>query len=436
MSRNFLKNDALSFFNKYGPIFRVLIPFGSNGFVFISDPAMVKTVWNDPASMRPIILKRSAAEYFGAESYFITDGEESNVMRKFFQKGFNFESLHNIFPGLHHSIQILLTKLDKFAETQEPAPLHVEISRFALDNNGILSFGYAFGTEQGDFDTCMKDIWAHITTRSLFPFAYWNYITTPEIRKYKLAIAKFRSSLQSMIDDKKKKGFEESDRDFLSMMLNAQSTGEFKFTDKQIMDQCFTFLNAGTDTLSSSLSSMIYLISINPEVEAKIIEELDSIIEDDRLPTWDDINKLRYCNNVIKEVLRVFSPVAGTSRLTSKDVKVGDYIIPKGYEVVLSIHAIHHSSKYYKNPEKFDPDRWNDDKESGEKTSMYSWLPFTVGPRNCQGNKYATVELKVILASLYKRYKFRLVPDQEIRLQDALILRLDSLVMFVEPRKK
>jgi len=180
---------------------------------------------------------------------------------------------------------------------------------------------------------------------------------------------------------------------------------------------------------------MLYLIAINAEVEEKILEELDRIIEDDRLPTWDDINKLRYCTNVIKEVLRLIPPVTGVGRSLSKDIKVGDYIIPKNYEVVLPIYAIHHDPVVYPNPYKFNPDRWNDDNETGEKVNTaYTWLPFTVGPRNCQGNKYAMVELKVIMATLYKRYKFRIVPDQHISLTDAIILRLDSLMMFVESR--
>jgi len=129
-------------------------------------------------------------------------------------------------------------------------------------------------------------------------------------------------------------------------------------------------------------------------------------------------------------------------RKLTHPLTLGKYTVPAGWEVGCPIFAVHHSPKYYKDPERFIPERWDTQKMESEKDSQsmydiqnnYLWMPFTAGPRNCQGNKLALVELKLALASLYSNFQFRLKAHQDLAFHDSVIVRLDSLYMFVNPR--
>lgn len=117
-----------------------------------------------------------------------------------------------------------------------------------------ISFGMPFGAETGEFDNAMADIWKHITTRMRSVVPWWKLFHTqgililpfflinfPESRKYEHALKQFRDKIKYFISEKRRTGVSEDDRDFLSMMLRAQESGEVQFTDKQIIDQVKKF---------------------------------------------------------------------------------------------------------------------------------------------------------------------------------------------------
>ena len=114
-----------------------------NHFISFSNPDDIKKVFNDPTTNRPNDIL-CTHEYFGAESYFLTDGEEWSNMRKFFQKGFHTENLQQIVPKIHVGISNLLKKMENLLNSSDPAMMHIEMQRFALDNNGMISFSTCF----------------------------------------------------------------------------------------------------------------------------------------------------------------------------------------------------------------------------------------------------------------------------------------------------
>jgi len=428
--------NAANAHREFGDTIKIELPVfvrRTFGVILTTSPEFIKQIWNDSTTARPTLLN-SATEYFGSESYFITDGEMWSSMRNFFKSGFSFENIQLMLPKLETSINVLLQNVEKHIDKDEPAPMHLHISRFALDNDSILSYGMPMGAQSGKFDGLFDDIWFHITNRIKSVVPYWKFYETEEKKKYDYALKVFREAITSIIATRRKQGVQETDRDFLSMMLRAQESGEFQFTEKQIVDQCFTFLNGGTDTLSSTITSMVYLLSINPEVEQKVIEEVDAVLGDRLFPDWEDMNKLKYCGYVIKEVLRMFPPASTFARKLTKTTTLGDYVIPPDkYDITVSIYALHHDPKHYPAPFKFDPERWSD--ERMKNPNPYIWMPFTAGPRNCQGHKLALTELKAVLSSLYRQYYFRLAPDQVIRIEDSAVMRIPELLMFPYRRK-
>ena len=103
------------------------------------------------------------------------------------------------------------------------------------------------------------------------------------------------------------------------------------------------------------------------------------------------------------------------------DDRVGDLVIPQGSTVVVFIYGVHHSPRYWDDPERFDPERFT--KENEKLHAPLTWLPFGAGPRGCIGGNYATLQIFMILSVLLRRYEFELVPGQTIEARPMVILR-------------
>lgn len=118
-------------------------------------------------------------------------------------------------------------------------------------------------------------------------------------------------------------------------------------------------------------------------------------------------NNLNYAENVIRETLRLFPILSGAHKKCTEDIRIGDVFIPANVSVVTLIYANHHNSKYFENPEMFDPDRW--DKEiSSEDRNPLAYQPFSAGLRNCIGQKYAVLELKIVMIKLLREFEIDL----------------------------
>jgi len=124
---------------------------------------------------------------------------------------------------------------------------------------------------------------------------------------------------------------------------------------------------------------------------------------------------------VMKESLRYYPPVAYVLRNTVVEDVVQGYTIPKGMMVIVSPYAIHHNPKYYDNPDIFDPEHFTE--ENSKDRHPYAWIPFLAGDRNCIGMKFAMLEFKVIMAMLFQRYEFSLVPGQKIERRSGVTMR-------------
>jgi len=129
--------------------------------------------------------------------------------------------------------------------------------------------------------------------------------------------------------------------------------------------------------------------------------EILEVVGPDRLPTVEDLDKMKYLNKVFKESLRIRPPVPQVTRVTEEDTELGGYIIPKGTACVPSIYALHHLPNLWDEPEVFNPERWEDDE-----TQFGAYIPFLLGSRNCVGSRFATLEVKSVLCMVLRKYKF------------------------------
>jgi len=193
---------------------------------------------------------------------------------------------------------------------------------------------------------------------------------------------------------------------FLDMLLY-MSENLTKLSIENIQEEVDTFMFEGHDTTAAAMNFAIHLIGANRDVQAKVHEEIDRVFGGDRQRdvTIDDLKELKYLENCVKEALRLFPSVPMFGRAIGEDMKVDDLTIPKGTTVVAMTSILHHNPDVFEDPEKFDPDRFLLENSRGR--HPYSYIPFSAGPRNCIGQKFALMEEKVVLAHVFRNFEVK-----------------------------
>jgi len=256
------------------------------------------------------------------------------------------------------------------------------------------------------------------------------WIPTPAELRRRKAIRAMDKLIYRIIEERQAGGADTGD--LLSMLVAARDENGEPMDKRQIRDEAVTLFLAGHETTANALNWTWVLLSQNPEIEAKLHEEIDRVLAG-RLPTLADLEHLPYTERVIKESMRLYPPVWSVGRVAIKDVQIGDYLISKDMRVAINTYIPHHSPEFWDEPERFDPERFSPERESS--IPRYAYLPFGGGPRVCIGNHFAMMEAKLILATIASRYTLRLAPGQKVGMAARITINPDGgLPMTVQAR--
>ncbi|HEX4900729.1 MAG TPA: cytochrome P450, partial [Pyrinomonadaceae bacterium] len=242
----------------------------------------------------------------------------------------------------------------------------------------------------------------------------------PQTRRFDLAKERLDSIIYRLIEERRLSG--EDRGDLLSMLLLAQDPEEqgSRMTDEQLRDEAMTIFLAGHETTANALTWTWYLLSQHPEVEAICHQEIDRVVGSG-LPDLDSISNLPYTEKVLLESMRMFPPAWALGRMALNDCEIGGYLVPKGSLVLMSQYVMHHDSRYFPEPDRFDPERWAP--ELREARPQFSYFPFGGGPRRCIGEGFAWSEGILLLATLARHWQMRLVANHPVELRPVITLR-------------
>jgi cytochrome P450 len=242
----------------------------------------------------------------------------------------------------------------------------------------------------------------------------------PPRRRFERARARLDRVIYRIIEERRREGRDRGD--LLSTLLHAvdEEGDRTGMTDEQLRDEAMTIFLAGHETTANALAWTWYLLSQNPEAEAKLHVELDGVLQG-RPPTVEDYARLRFTEMVVAESMRLYPPAWAVGRLALEDHEVGGYLIPRGSLVLVSQYVMHRDPRYWPEPERFDPERFTPEAKAAR--PQFAYFPFGGGPRRCIGEGFAWMEAVLILAALARRWRLRLPPGAVVPTEPRITLR-------------
>jgi cytochrome P450 len=211
--------------------------------------------------------------------------------------------------------------------------------------------------------------------------------------------------------------------DFLSMYMHATDKQGVAFSDDELLDELITLIVAGFETSANTLNWVWYLLAGHPDVEEKVIAESRKLIPNVSAVSAETLADMVYTQQVLEETLRLFPPVWLFTRRSREDDELEDFDVPEDTDIYLSPFILHRTAEFWPEPERFDPDRFADDK-SAKKERPY--FPFSLGPRRCLGEYFSFLEMKVHLGLLLPRFRMMRVDNEDPGLELAVNLRSAS----------
>jgi cytochrome P450 len=225
-------------------------------------------------------------------------------------------------------------------------------------------------------------------------------IPIPGNRRYRKALEWLDREVDRIIRERRASGL--GGDDLLAMLLEARDDNGRPMSDRQLRDEVMGLFLAGHETTAHTLGFACKLLGQHPNEESKLLVELHGCLGG-RLPTVEDLRRLRFTEQVTKEALRLYPAVYSMLREARHDDELGGYHVPAGTTVViLPQWVLHRDARFYPDPEAFAPERWTQEFERDLPRCAY--FPFGAGPRVCIGNSFALMELRLILATVLQHW--------------------------------
>ncbi len=225
----------------------------------------------------------------------------------------------------------------------------------------------------------------------------------------------------------------ESRPSFISILLEARTPAGQAMTQEQIQAETIALFLTGFEATSSTLTWLFYLLSQNFSADACIADEIKAILSG-RAPAVSDIDALVYTRMTFNEALRLYPPAWIIGQEATQDVQIGGFTIPAGATVLVSQWVMHHDSRYYPDPYRFDPTRW--EAKAQVLRPKMAYFPFGGGPRLCIGEPLVQMIAILTTATLMQSWQLQLLHHQNIQPQFTMTMRPpNELLMRPEVRK-
>ncbi|NXH16658.1 CP4V2 protein, partial [Bucco capensis] len=425
-----LKRDGKGFFKQlqfYVEEYRSwpLLKFwvGPLPFMILYHPDSVEVILSSSKHIEKSYLYKFLHPWLGT-GLLTSTGDKWRSRRKMITPTFHFSILTDFLEVMNEQGDILLQKLEKHVD-KGPFDVFLDITLCALDIICETAMGKNVGAQENKDSEYVRAVYRMsdlIHERQKSPWLWPDpvYMLFKGGREHErnlkilhnftdTVIAEKAAELENTkqtncnTDGNSEVSGSRKRKAFLDMLLSATDDEGNRLSYRDIREEVDTFMFEGHDTTAAAMNWALYLLGHNPEVQKNVHRELDEVFGNTERPvTMDDLKNLRYLECVMKEVLRLFPSVPLLGRVLKEDCCIRGYQVPKGTNVVVVTYALHRNPEIFPDPEEFRPERFFPENCKGR--HPYAYIPFSAGPRNCIGQRFAQMEEKALLAIILRRF--------------------------------
>ncbi|GAB2764828.1 cytochrome P450 [Salinimicrobium soli] len=422
-ARRILKNP-LPFhherFEALGDTFQLNVGWGRT-VIFSRDPELAEYVLtkNQKNYTKSPIQTEDVAKYLG-KGLLTSEGEYWRKQRKLIQPAFHKKQLVNLLGSMNSAILEELKKV----RTDQPMDIFPVFNDLAFQTVVKSLFSSAVGQEEiGRLQYITESAQKMLVRELRQPYLNWWFRLHGDIRHNLELTHEARDILQRLIDERKASG--ERRDDLLDMLLDARYDDGTAMSEKQLIDEILILFTAGHETTSNALTFTCELLARHPEVQEKVAAEVKEAKESSE-DLFELLRKCSYTQHVIEEAMRLYPPAYFIDRVNIEEDDFEGKHFPKGLSLLFSVYEIHRNPKFWKDPEKFNPDRFSE----GRKSFYY---PFGAGPRKCIGNNFAMYEMVLTIAELVSRFRIS-TNKEKIEILPLITLKPKNAILRFQKR--
>lgn len=437
-SRLNLCQEKSKWYKEYGNT--ILLWIFHHPYLLTCDPKLVEEVLRSPN----FISKGNSywvLQDWVSDGILISDGEKWRNIRKELTYSFHFDVLKDFADVMQKHSLNLVEAFRKFSNEGHSFDVLKVAKRFSLGVVCETSMGIDLNDDMSatSYMEGVEEIINMIVERDKYPWYWYNvsFKLFPSGSTYFRNISDSNSFVRKVIEKRLSERGNEgavSTRKkliFIESLLNLYKDGKLDLDG--IIAEVNTFLFAGFETVSTALSWCLYMLGRYPECQQQAFEECLKISKL-HLSHEDQMKNMEYLECVIKESLRMHPPAPKISRLIRKTTVINGMKIPKGTDIAIDFLELHRNESYWENPLQFDPERFSKERNG---SNLFLYLPFSAGPRNCIGQRFALMELKLALYNVLLTYEVTSLQDETELIETAEVIHRpeNGLVLNLKERK-
>ncbi|XP_073466673.1 cholesterol 24-hydroxylase-like isoform X3 [Aquarana catesbeiana] len=414
----------LEWVQKYGPVVR--INFLHNVMILVVSPEAVKEFLMSPKYTKDWFYNRMSnlfgVRFLGKGLVTDRDYDHWHKQRRIMDPAFSRTYLTGLMAPFNEKAEDLMQRLSEMADGKTEVGMLNMFCRVTLDVISKVAFGMDLNSIDDDQTQFPRAI--SLAMRGIVeirnPFARFSLGKQKYIKDTQESLRFLRKTGRECIERRKKAIEDEEDipLDILTQILKGAAQ-EDECDMEDLIDNFVTFFLAGQETTANQLSFTVIELARNPDILNRAQDEVDEVIGSKRDLEYEDLGKLQYLSQVLKESLRLYPPGPGTSRALEEETVIEGVRIPAKSSLMFNTYVMGRMEQFYPDPLVFNPDRFHPDAPK----PYFTYFPFSLGPRSCIGQVFAQMEAKVVIAKLLQRFEFELVEGQSFEIYDTGSLR-------------
>jgi cytochrome P450 len=322
--------------------------------------------------------------------------------------------------------------LDRWTDGQI-TDIHPEMMKLTLRIAAKAFFDSEVEQDIADIDHALNDLVVEMESRFKRPFLIPDAVPLPGHLRYRKAIRTVERVVSRMISERRENGIE-GRRDFLSRLMAARDDSGAPMSDRLLRDEAVTLLLAGHETTALALSWTWFLLGQHPEADARMATEIAEVASGRPL-TYEDLPRLKYTESVVMESMRLYPPAWIIGRESTGYFELGGFTFAPGTMVLISPWVLHRDPRYFEEPDTFRPERWMGN--LAHQLPRFAYMPFGGGPRICIGQRFATMEAVMALATMAQCFTAQWLSDHRVKPFPSITLRPGGGIWLrIENREK